>query len=84
MIPLFKALTEVLPECEEFLDKAKENVNRWKNYEETETDKLVYKKKDVSSESDVSNQIQRAKTQAKNLSAVSSDEDSSHDSQDES
>ena len=47
MIPLFKALTEVLPECEEFLDKAKENVNKWKDYEETDTDRLVYKKKDV-------------------------------------
>ena len=56
VIPLFKAMTEVLPECDLYLTKAQENVLIWKDYQETETDKQVYKK-DAKSESELSSQV---------------------------
>ena len=36
VIPLFKALTEVIPECDFYVKRAEENVFLWKEYVETE------------------------------------------------
>lgn len=50
VIPLFKALSEVIPECDFYVKRAEENVILWKEYVETEEDKKVYEKvEDVSS-----------------------------------
>jgi hypothetical protein len=50
VIPLYKALTEVIPECDFYVKRAEENVVLWKEYVETEEDKKVYEKvSDVSS-----------------------------------
>lgn len=36
VIPLFKQIVEIMPNCREFLNKAVENVENWKKYEETD------------------------------------------------
>lgn len=42
VIPLFKSLTQVLPECEKYLQGGLANVDNWKNYTETDEDKKIY------------------------------------------
>ena len=42
-IPLWSALVEVMPNMADHIQAFKENVNKWKNYEETEKDKKSYR-----------------------------------------
>lgn len=59
VLPLFKAVSQVMPECDIYLQGAIQNSATWKEYQETDSDKQVYKKKnDVSSDdSDLSHKI---------------------------
>jgi hypothetical protein len=49
VIPLFKTISMVMPDCGSYLNGALENSAKWKQYDETEEDKQVYKKKDNNS-----------------------------------
>ena len=45
VLPLFKQVTEILPEMDFLCQRAVENSNLWKEYVETEKDKQVYEHK---------------------------------------
>ena len=47
VIPLYRSMVECLPETKEALDILESNRENWKNYQETEEDKVVYRKKSV-------------------------------------
>ena len=42
VVPTWSIVTTILPGVDEALDRIKENLERWKTYEETEEDKKVY------------------------------------------
>ena len=46
-LPIFTALSNVMPDLQDLVSNMKQNSKEWKTYEETEKDKEVYKKKDT-------------------------------------
>ena len=43
-IPLWSAISEVMPGMLEFVESAKDNTKKWETYEETDEEKRIYKK----------------------------------------
>lgn len=51
VVPLFKAISQVLPDCDQYTQGALKTAETWKTYKETDADKEVYiKKANLSSE----------------------------------
>ena len=46
VIPFWSLITEVCPEMDICLERVRENVGFWENFEETELEKLVYSAED--------------------------------------
>ena len=44
VLPLFNTICEIMPENKPLVKQARENAERWKTYEESEQEKLVYSK----------------------------------------
>jgi cAMP-specific phosphodiesterase 4 len=44
VLPLFNTICEILPENKPLVKQARENAERWKTYEESDNEKLVYTK----------------------------------------
>lgn len=47
VIPLFKTLSEIMPDLDDLRESAERNTDKWKAYKETEENKQVYKKKEA-------------------------------------